>query len=422
MASSPKMQSHDGNTENQTAGLHFVARRAILDARGRDHAYKLLFRPGAATEVEEGLHSLAESAKYFGLEKPHELKKLTGGLMAFVACPVESLSADLAQHLAANLTVLEIHPGAGFTEEHLEVCHELKSLGFKLALDGVARKPELQGLTQVADYIQVDFAQSNPEARRNWFEQMRGKPAAMLATNVETQAEYKQARLEGFTLFEGDFLCQPVAAKNRRPPANQLLRIEILQALQKNPLDLPKVADLVKRDGPLTYQLLRLVNSPMWGLREQVQSIQTALMVVGDDAFRRVALMAIATEFNGEQPAEILCIAMVRGHFCETAGATLALDPFEQYLLGLLSLLPAMQGQSMSQVVPALPLSPEIREALLGTANRQRVLLGWLESYERGDWAQCDAAAQADGLRQQELVSHYLKAVAWAEAALHPSY
>jgi len=144
-----------------------------------------------------------------------------------------------------------------------------------------------------------------------------------------------------------------------------------------------------------------------------------ALMAVGDEAFRRIAMMAIASEFNGTQPPELLCMAMVRGRFCEVSGRTRDLDPFGQYLLGLLSLLPAMQGQAMSEVAPSLPIDDGIREALLGTKNPQRVLLGWLESYERGDWAGCDAAAQADRLNQQELAKIYVDAVAWTEEVLH---
>ena len=176
---------------------------------------------------------------------------------------------------------------------------------------------------------------------------------------------------------------------------------------------------MVKRDGPITYQLLRLVNSPIWAVRQAVDSIEVALLAVGDDAFRRIATLAIASEFNGSQPPELLCMAMVRGRFCEVAGARRGLDAFAQYLLGLLSLLPAMQGQPMTDVALALPLDDEIREALLGMKNPERVLLGWLENCERGDWASCDAAAQTDNLNQQELAKVYVDAVAWAEAALH---
>ena len=332
---------------------------------------------------------------------------------------MEALNVQLAQHLPPNLTILEIPQVAEPAPEFLESCRELKALGFRLALNHFTWSLESEPLVDLADYVKIDLDLSEPDSRRKSIDKLRGKTIGILATKVETQAQYKKAREEGFTLFEGYYFCQPLPVKNRRPVPNQLLRIEILQALQKHPIDLPKVSELVKRDGPLTYQLLRLVNSPLWALHEPVQSIQKALMVVGDDAFRRIALMAIASEFNGDQPPEILCMAMVRGRFCEVASIERDLEPFGQYLLGLLSLLPAMQGQPMREIVPTLPLSKEIRDALLETKNGERVLLGWLENYERGDWTNCDAAAEADNLNQQELVSLYLKSIAWAEAALH---
>ena len=220
-------------------------------------------------------------------------------------------------------------------------------------------------------------------------------------------------------MFKGYYFCQPVPIRNRRPPVTQILRIDILKALQQDPLEVHKVSQLVKRDGPLTYQLLRLANSPLWTVRKEIDSIEIALMTVGDDAFRRIATTAIASEFNGNQPPELLCMAMVRARFCEVAGAKRKLDPFSQYLLGLLSLLPAMQGQPMKDIAPALPLGDETRNALLGTKNQERVLLGWLENCERGDWAGCDAVAEADNLDQQELANIYVDAVEWAEAALH---
>jgi EAL and modified HD-GYP domain-containing signal transduction protein len=108
----------------------------------------------------------------------------------------------------------------------------------------------------------------------------------------------------------------------------------------------------------------------------------------------------------------------VRGRFCELAASLCALDPAEQYLLGLLSLLPAMLRLPMEELAPALPLRDAICKALQGRANPERVLLHWLESHEHGDWAACDAAAQANGLDQETLVKCYTEALLWAEAAL----
>ena len=408
----------EGRRSAAAGGVHFVARQPILDLQGRVHAFRLLFREEPEASGLPG-RAMIEAAAFHKLSRPSELKRLTGSQVAVVRCPAEALSEELAEVLPPTLTVLEIAPGGEVPPELAATCEKLKALGFRLALDGFSGQPEFDLLVELADYIKVDFGRNQPEEQKALLHRVRGKAAILLATKVETQKDYLKARQEGFTLFEGNWFCQPVMKRNRRPPANQLLRIEILQALQKSPLDLVKVSGLVKRDGPLTYQLLRLANSPLWGLRQPVESIQAALLAVGDDAFRRIATLAIATEFNGDQPAELLCMAMVRGRFCEVAGAQLNLDPFGQYLLGLLSLLPAMQGQPMSDLAPALAVTNEIQDALMGTRNPERALLGWLESNERGDWAGCDAAAEADGLNQQELVRIYVDSVAWAEAALH---
>jgi len=109
-------------------------------------------------------------------------------------------------------------------------------------------------------------------------------------------------------------------------------------------------------------------------------------------------------------------MAFVRGRFCELAAVLCGLDPAEQYLLGMLSLLPAMMRIPMEQLAPALPLREEIREALQGQANPERILLRWLESHEYGDWDACDAVARANRLDRKELAQCYSQALVWAEA------
>jgi EAL and modified HD-GYP domain-containing signal transduction protein len=295
----------------------------------------------------------------------------------------------------------------------------MKALGFRFALDDFRAGAQTRPLVELADYVKVDFARTPPEVRRGLLNEWHDKTVVMLAKGVNTHADFRKAREEGFTLFEGYYFCEAVAMRNRRPPANQMLRLDILKALQQHPMDMHKVSQLVRRDGPLTYQLLRLVNSPVWGMRQKVESIEIALVAVGENSFRRIATLAIASEFNGDQPAELLCLAILRGRICELTASKRDLDPFGQYLVGLLSLLPAMQGQPMSELAPTLPLADEILEALLGKKSGERAMLGWLEDFERGDWASCDAAAEADGLDQRELARVYTEAVAWTESALH---
>jgi EAL and modified HD-GYP domain-containing signal transduction protein len=189
--------------------------------------------------------------------------------------------------------------------------------------------------------------------------------------------------------------------------------------LHDETIDLQKLSKLVKRDTSLTYRLLRLINSPLCAVRQEVCSVQGALIAVGENIFRRIATLAITSELNGDQPEEVLRMAFVRARFCELAARSCGLSSTEQYLLGMLSLLPAMLRLPMEELTPTLPLRDEIRMALQGTKVPEGVLLDWLESHEHADWAACGSIARAGRLDEDTLLSCYAEAVVWAESALH---
>ncbi|MGD0547614.1 MAG: EAL domain-containing protein [Terracidiphilus sp.] len=396
--------------------LRYLARQPILDLRGRVHGYELLFRAGPEVafrgDGDAATRMMLDNTVLFGLEK------LTGGLPAFVNCTRESLTGDMLHVLPASMTVLEILENLEPTPSLIAACRKLKSEGFRLALDDFTWKPELEPLVHLADYIKVDFMLTGRMERQNLLRQLQGVTVALVAEKIETQEEYRQACQEGFTFFQGYYFCRPALIKNRKIPENSLSHIEIMQHLRGSVIDVRKLTALLKRDPSLTYRLLRLVNSPMCAMRQEVRSIQAALLAVGEDTFRRVAMLAIASELNSGQPAEILRMAFVRGRFCELAAGMYTLDPTEQYLLGLLSLLPAMLRLPMAKLAPDLPLRDAMREALLGKANSERILLDWMEKHEYGDWDGCDAVAHAHSLDQEFLLACYSEALLWAEAGL----
>jgi EAL and modified HD-GYP domain-containing signal transduction protein len=317
------------------------------------------------------------------------------------------------------MTVLEILENLEPTPTLIDACRRLKASGFRLALDDFTWKPGIELLVELADYVKVDFVLSGPRERKKLLQRLSSFAVALVAEKVETHGDYVQACAEGFTLIQGYYFCRPVLMRNHNVPANRLSHIEILRLLRDDSIDLRKLSNLVKRDASLTYRLLRLINSPLCAVRQEVSSVQGALIAVGEDVFRRVATLAITSELNAGEPEEVLRMAFVRGRFCELAATFCALNCTEQYLLGLLSLLPAMLRLPMEELTPALPLREEIRQALLGAHLPEGDLLAWLVSHEHGDWEACDAVAQAHGLDRKQLQLCYTEAVAWAESAIH---
>jgi EAL and modified HD-GYP domain-containing signal transduction protein len=396
--------------------LRYVARQPILDTQGKVCAYELLFRDGPKAafcgEGDQATRTMLDNTVVFGLER------LTGGLPAFVNCTMDSLLEHQVEVLPPKATVLEVLESVQPNEAIIAACKDLKLKGFRIALDDFTWSAEIAPLLELADYIKVDFLAIKAAARQELLRRIRSSKASLLAEKIESQDDFRLAREEGFTFFQGYYFFRPTLITNRKVPSTCMLHMAILKQLQTEPLDLRELGQLVKRDPSLTVRLLRLANSPICAVRMVVQSIQSAMVVLGDEMLRRVLTLAIATEWNAGRPAAILHIVFVRGRFCELAAALCALTPSEQYLLGMLSLLPAMLRMPMSELTPTLGLRESIREALEGSPNQERILLQWLESHERGDWAACAEIVRTHCLHEEQLLRCYTEAVLWADTVL----
>ena len=405
-----------GVVEEQAGELRYVARQPILDIHGNAQGYELLFwnvrEPITRSNSELATRTMLDNTVVFGLEE------LARGLPAFVNCTVESLTEELVQVLPPSMTVLELSSGAEPTPSLLAACRKLKALGFRLALTDFSANTESRPLADLADYIKVDIHKVDALERANLLRWLAGSTASLVAQNVETQQQYGQVCKEGFDLFQGYYFCRPEPLESHKIPGNRLVHLEILEDLQNDPVDLQRLSQLVMCDASLTYRLLRLVNSPICAMRQEVTSIQTALMLVGEASFRRVAMLAIASDFSTDQPAEILRMAYERGRFCELAASLCGMAPNEQFLIGMVSLFPAMLRILMEDLVRSLPMREAARDALLGRDVPEGVLLHWIVCNEHGNWAECDSIVRSSGLSHEQVMRCHALAVEWADAAL----
>jgi c-di-GMP phosphodiesterase len=399
--------------------MRCIARQPILDENHRVQGYELNFELGARQVSRgggvEATRTVLDDTVIFGIDR------FTNGMPAFVTCSAESLIQEWVTVLPPALTVLEVPATLESSPQLLSACRKLKGSGFKLALAGFSWDLMPHPLFELVEYVKADLAYLNADGCLRLRNRLHGTSIVMEAEKVETQQDYRQACAAGFTLFQGYYFCHPELIQNAKVPANRLFHLDILRQLHRDPLDLKKVSPMVLRDASLTCRLLRLVNSPIYALRQEVRSIESAILVVGETTFRRIATLAILSEFNAEQPPEILHMALVRARFCELGATLCGLDPGEQYLLGMMSLLPAMMRHPMEKLAPELPLRDEIRQALLGVNNRERCLLGWIECHERGDQAARNVPGETHGLNQQRLVQYFIDAVVWDATGRRPA-
>jgi EAL and modified HD-GYP domain-containing signal transduction protein len=397
-------------TAPEPSGERPITRQAIRNGLGRIQGYELL--PGiehraTLSDDSEAARTILDDLVLFGYDR------LTQGLPAFVRCSAEALADRLFEVLPAPMTVIEIPLSLPLSSKLLEACCELRHSGFRLALVDCLTDPETHPLFDLADYVKVDLICMPAATLQNLRRRLSERSATLIAENLESSEEHRQAIQAGCTHYQGSAIAPPEPLRYAKLPANPAVHIEILKQLFPDPLNLGQLTPLVMRDPSLVYRLLRTMTSPVSAIRRKVESILEAITYVGEETFRRIATLAIRCELNAEHPPEILHKALVRAKFCELAAPLAKLKPGEQYLIGLMSMLPAMLRVPMTALAGELPLRQAAVEALLGAAVPERTLLDWIEALERTQFAECYRIADIHNLGKEKLDRCYLEALTW---------
>ena len=89
-------------------------------------------------------------------------------------------------------------------------------------------------------------------------------------------------------------------------PSLPAVALQVLRLCQSDDLDLGQIAKVITNDPALSAKMLRLVNSPSYGLRQQVRTISHALALLGVNAVRTLALsFSLAADMRGKKQAGI---------------------------------------------------------------------------------------------------------------------
>lgn len=393
----------------------FIARQTIFDRSREVFGYELLFRSGWENcfrgDTNDATRKMIADGALYGFQE------LTQGAPSFVNCTRESLVNGLVTLLPTS-TVLEILETVVGDEEVLAACVHYKKLGYKLALDDFQMHEDMKGLIELADYVKVDFRLSNAEERRKTLAIFKGRDVILLAEKVETEQEFLIALAEGFTLFQGYFFCYPTVFSKKRAPANGANYLYLLSALSQGHFDVIQLSLLLKSEVALSYQLLRLVNSAAYGMNHEVRSLQDALVLVGEQQFRKLLMNAIATETCRNRSTELLVHVLHRARFFELMAPFTGESSTEQYLFGMLSLMDVMLDMPMPDLIAALPLRSEMKAALAGEVNSVSAALKLFERYKDADWAFCMEQSHTLHSSEAQLSDLYRDSLIWAEKAV----
>jgi EAL and modified HD-GYP domain-containing signal transduction protein len=118
---------------------------------------------------------------------------------------------------------------------------------------------------------------------------------------------------------------------------------------------------------------------------------------------------------GSDKPEELTVTSLVRARFCEllAAASGFAARSLELFLVGLLSTIDALVDRPMRELLAELPLAAELRDMLLGVPSPLGSIYALARAWERGDWNEVRARAEAARLGDRDLGADYRQSLEW---------
>jgi EAL and modified HD-GYP domain-containing signal transduction protein len=387
-----------------------IGRQQIFDCDLRVFAYELLFRDINGNSVETFGPTAASNQVIVDSLLEYGLDKIVGKQLAFINLTRENLLSETPSLLPKDKVVLEVLEDVQVDDALIQALRHLVREGYKIALDDFEFEERWLPVVEMAHFIKFDIQKVSPATSVWVMDRLKQLPIRFLAEKVETQEQYLQYKALGCQYFQGYYFSRPNTVRGKRLETTQHAVLQLLAKINRPNISIPELAHTISMDVGLTYKLLRYINSAFYALPKQIDSLQFAITYLGIREIQRWASLVSLASFR-DRPREILKIALIRAKMCESLAVSIKLPNSEQFfLVGLMSTIDQLLEVPLDEAVAGLPLSGEVKSALVSHAGLAGEALSCAVNFER--W-KLDAAHFED-LGLSKIGEIHLESVGWA--------
>ncbi len=398
--------------ETPPQDVALVGRQPICSADGSLRAYKLLFRNSEHT-AEFTDDNRATSTVLLNTFVEIGLDRVVGNHQAFVKLTREFLTGEHPLPSRPDLLVVDILNNIEIDAEIIQGVQKLKRKGFGIAVDDVVFRPELEPLLPLADFLQVDLRTVDIDHLKDHCRSFRRLTVRLLAQKIETAEEFEACKALQFELYQGFYISKPHVLQRVKSKTNKAVVLQLLSQMCAAQFSFTKLAEIVKQDAGLCCRFLRYVNSAFHGL-QSIRSIDHALIMMGARGIRGMTALLELTGMS-DMPEHCVVSAVLRGQMCRNLAEKLLPSEAESLTtLGILSTLDVLLTEPLEVLLDDLPITPQMRAALLTNAGLSGQILKAVVAYDTGDWPKACLA----GVSKTDLRDAYLSALERADGVV----
>ena len=401
----------------------FLGRQPILGREQQLLAYELLFREGpifTSNRAEIIDPSQATATVIANAFTELSANETLGPYRGYINVDQQFLFSDLIEVLPPALVVLEILESVQPTPEVVARCRELRGKGFTLAIDDVVDVGEAyRPLFELAEIIKVDILDVDAGRLAALVGQLKPFGKKLLAEKVESAEQVEQCKRLGFELFQGYYFAKPAIIVGKKLNPSQIALLRLLGLVMQD-AETGEIENAFKVEPGLTVNLLRLTNSVGSGLTTRITSLRHAITILGRRQLQRwLQLLIYTNPKGGRSDNPLLQLAATRGRMMELLAERVTPRNREfadqGFMVGIMSLMPALLGVAIEEILAQLPVAPRVQMALVDRTGLHGQLLQVVEATEQTDPAILEEALQrVPGIGLEFLEECLTQALFWA--------
>jgi len=401
----------------------FVCRETVLGRDQRVAAYYFLLQQGTRNRLVDRsrrIHHVYTEVLVRNLIKM-DVARLLGHRLAFFDIPDSFLGHEAMRLLPPQtaVPVLTCLPGAGGPNQAklLEQIAELRKAGFRFAANANVLGTPQAFLLAAVDFVIVPADSTDPKQLRDFTAMLAaaGAKRQWMAKQLPSYDEFQLCQSLGAQLFQGPFITRREDWSNNSLGPNSARIADLLSRLRRD-AEMAEIAGVLKQDPALSLRLMRYINSAAIGLREEITSIERALMQLGrEKLYRWLCLLLYGADAGNPAASALLESALVRARMMELLGEARPVSERDAlFLVGLLSLVDAVLKVPMEVALAQLATSSEIQAAVARGEGPMGQMLQLVIACESADPTALEVAASRCEIRAETASSAHMEALAWA--------
>jgi len=393
----------------------YIVRQPIKDAEVNTIGHEILYHGANQAFSSDNSTSSAEFAaantiySFLTQNSPKVLK----GALNFMTFTTMLLMKKTPRLFDKSDLVIQIDDAVIIHPLSMHLVQQYVREGYRVAVNDFQFTPRYLALLDDIHFIKISAKTATEVTIRNTVEVAHSMNIKCIVTNIEDARTYERAVSLGADGLEGSYVAGKLTTKAHSSAYIQSNFFQLMVAVTRDEPNVEEIEQMIAADASLSYGLLKMVNSAYFALRHRATTIRQDIMTLGLGQLKQWIYLLSASNAENEVDAgseEFLKQSFMRANFCSELmkhAKKMPISRSEAYLMGMFSTLNHLVDAPLEEILEELPVSSEVKMALLKKEGRCGKLYELVLSYEAANWNAITSMAEELGIPNQLLTNVY---------------